>query len=87
VQAGAKVIATKVFLFEIQLRKRMRAVHDRLDASRARHFADGFHRRDLTGDVDLMRYQDQPGAVGDPFFERRGNLFEVLRRNRNLDQL
>ena len=86
-EAGAEVIATEILLLEIELGKGMSAVDDRLDPFRARHFADGFHRRDLAGNVDLMRHQDQPGAIRDSFRERGCDLVEVLRRDGNLDQL
>ena len=49
--------------------------------------ADRFHRRDLAGDVDLVRDQDEAGAIGDSFFKCGGDLVEVLRRNRNLNKL
>ena len=34
-----------------------------------------------------MRHQNQAGAIGDSFFKGGGDLVEVLRRNRNLNQL
>src|SRR5437763_1832550 len=86
-QTGAEVIATKVLLFEIELGERMGAVHDRLDAFGASHLADRLHRSDLTRDVDLMRHQNQTRAVGYSFGKGGGNLIEVLRWNRNLNEL
>ena len=59
VQAGAEVIATQIFLLEIKLGEGVRAVDDRFDPFGARHLADCFHGRDLSGDVDLMRDQNQ----------------------------
>ncbi len=87
VQAGAKVIATEVVLFEIELGEGMGAVDDSLNTAGTRHVANCFHRSDLAGDVDLVGDQDKPSAVGDSFFKCRGDLVEVLRRNRNLDEL
>src|SRR4051812_26947625 len=54
-QTGAEVIAAEVLLFEIKLRERMRSVHDRLDSLGPSHVADRFHRRNLAGNVDLVR--------------------------------
>src|SRR5260370_39778511 len=65
----------------------MRAVDNRLDATRARHLADSFHGRDLAGDVYLMRDLNQTRARRDGVFERGGDLVDVLWRNRNLDQV
>src|SRR5438874_1497852 len=86
-QTGAEVIATKVLLFEIELRERMRAVHDGLNAFGAGQVADSLHRSDLSGDVDLMCHQNQTRAVGYSFGKGGGNLIEVLRWNRNLNEL
>src|SRR5712691_5227285 len=79
VQAGAKVIAVQVFLLEIKLGERMRAVDNGFDAPSARHFTDGFDRRDLAGDIDLMRDLNQTGARGNCPFKSAGNLLNVLR--------
>ena len=87
VQTGAEVIATEVALFEIELGEGMRAVDDGLNAVRARHVADCFHRSDLAGDVDHVRDENESGAVGDSFFKRGGDLAEILWRNRNLNEL
>src|SRR5258708_9608195 len=65
----------------------MRAVDNRLDATRARHLADSFHGRDLARDVYLMRDLNQTRARGDGVFERGGALVDDLWRNRNLDQV
>ena len=86
-EARAEIIAPQVLLFEIELREGMGAVHDRLDPFRARHFADRFHGCDLARDVNLVRDQNQPRPVGDSFLKSRRELVEVLRRDRDLDQL
>src|SRR5438477_10973191 len=86
-QTGAEVIATEVLLFEIELRERMRAVHDGLNAFGAGQVADRLHGSDLPGDVNLMRHQNQTRAVGYSFGKGGGNLIEVLGWNRNLNQL
>ena len=65
----------------------MRAVDDGFDAPCPGHFADGFDRRDLPGDVDLMRYLDQLCSRGNSSFKSPGNLLDVFGRNRNLDQV
>ena len=65
----------------------MGAVDDGLDAAGASEVADRFHRRDLAGDVDHVRDEDQFRAVGDSFFKRGGDLVEVLGRDRDLNQL
>jgi hypothetical protein len=65
----------------------MGAVDDGLDAAGAREVADCLHRRDLASDVDLVRDEDQAGAIGDAFFKRGSDLVEVLRWNRDLNQL
>src|ERR1043166_3276422 len=87
VQAGAEIIATEIAPFEIELGKGMRAINDGLNAAGARQITDRFHRSDLAGDIDHVRDEDEAGAVGDSFFKRGGNLVEVLRRNRNLNEL
>src|SRR5207247_7725478 len=87
VQTGAEVIATEVALFEIELGEGMRAVDDRLNAAGPRQIADCLNGSDLAGDVDHVRDQDEPGAIGDSFFKRGGDLAEILWRNRNLNQL
>src|SRR5713226_8264612 len=87
VQAGAKIIAVQVRLLEIELSKGMRAVNNRLDAPGARHFADGLDRSDLSGDVYLMGDLNQPRARRNGAFEGAGDLVDVLRWNRNLDQV
>ena len=83
----AEVIAIQIRLLEIELRERMRAVDDRFHAVPPGHLTDGFHRRDLPGDVDLMRDLNQTRARRDGAFEGRGDLLDVLWRNRNLDQV
>ena len=55
--------------------------------SGARQVADCFNWSDLAGDVDHVRDQDEASTVGDSFFKRRGDFIEVLRRNRNLNEL
>ena len=65
----------------------MRAIDDGLNTACPRHVAHCFHRGDLAGDVDHVGDEDEPGAVGDSFFKRGGDLVEVLRRNRNLNEL
>src|SRR5438128_4300619 len=87
VQAGSEVVAVQIRLLEIKLRKRMRAVDDGLNAARPRHFTDGLHGRDLAGDVHLVRDLNQPRARGDGSLERRGNLVDVLGRNRDFDRV
>ncbi len=86
-EAGAEVIATEIALFEVELGEGMGAVDDGPDAADARDVADSFHRRDLAGDVDLVRDEDEASAIGDSFFKRGGDLVEVFRRNRNLNEL
>src|SRR5919197_2341928 len=65
----------------------MRAVDDGLNAAGTRKIADCFHRSDLAGDIDYVRDEDEASAAGDSFFERSDDLVEVLRRNRNLNEL
>src|SRR5437762_6874012 len=86
-ETGAEVIATEVLLFEIELGEGMGPVHDRLDAFGASHLADRLHRSDLPGDVDLMRHEDEPGAIGNSFLKGSRDLIEVLARYRNLNEL
>src|SRR5436309_15639398 len=86
-QAGAEVIATQVLLCEIKLREGMRAVHNRLDSFGSSHLADSLHGSDLSGDVDLVRNQNQAGSIGNSLFKRCGDLIEVLWRNGNLNEL
>ena len=52
----------------------------------AGHLADRFHRRNLAGDVDLMRHLNQPRARRYRAFEGCGDLVDVVRRNGNPDQ-
>ena len=87
VQTGAEVIAPQIALFERELGKRMSAVDDGLNAAGARHVADCFHRRDLAGDIDLMGNKDEPGAVSDSFFKRSADFVEILRRDRNFNEI
>src|SRR5439155_17917340 len=54
-----EVIATEIALFEVELGEGMGAVDDGPDAADARDVADSFHRRDLAGDVDLVRDEDE----------------------------
>ena len=87
-QARAEVVTTKIFLFEIKLAKRMRAIDDRFDPFCAGHIAHCFHRSYLASDVHLMRHQDEARAIGYSFFEGGGDLIEVLRREWGIwDQL
>src|SRR5216684_3189140 len=65
----------------------MRAVDDGFDASGPGHFADGFDRRDLTSDVDLMRDLNQTRAWGNCSFKGAGDLLNVFWWNRDLDQV
>src|SRR5689334_5049227 len=87
VQARPEVIATEILLLKIKLRVRMRSVDDRLDALRAGQVADLFHGCNLAGDVHLVRNEDQFRSTRDSFLERRGDLAEVLGRNRDLHHL
>src|SRR5438045_6927899 len=86
-QAGAEVIATEILLSKIKLREGMRAVHNSLDSFGTSHLAHRFHGSDLTGDVDLVRDQDQARFIGNSFFKCRSDLIEILWRNRNLNTL
>src|SRR5262249_42086832 len=43
-------------------------------------------RSDLAGNVDHMRDEDEASAVSDSFFKRGGDLVEVLRWDRNLNE-
>ena len=61
----------------------MGAVDHRLNAAGARDVADCFNG----SDVDLVGDEDDASTVGDSFFKRGGDLVEVLRRNRNLNEL
>src|SRR2546426_11447368 len=65
----------------------MRAVDNGLDAASARHLADGFHRRDLASDIDLMRDLNQSSARSNRFFEGAGYLVDVFWRDWNFDQV
>src|SRR5438874_1488533 len=65
----------------------MGAVDDRFHSMPPGHLADGFHRRDLSGDIYLMSDLEETSARGDRPLERRGDLFDVLWRNGNLDQI
>src|SRR5687767_10867106 len=62
-QARTKVVAAKVFVLEVKLRKRMSTVNDSLDSLCARHIANRFHWRDLAGDVHLMRNEDELRSI------------------------
>src|ERR1044072_998441 len=53
-QTRAEVIAAEIFLFEVKLRIRVRAVNASLDSFRARHFTNRFHWSDLARDIHLM---------------------------------
>ncbi len=86
-QARAEVVAAEIFLFEIKLRERVRAVDDRFDSHCARHFANGFHGRDLARDVYLVRHENQLGSARDAFLERRRDLVEIFRWDRDLHHL
>src|SRR5262249_31854963 len=79
--------APEIALFERELGKGMSAVDDGLDTAGARHFADRFHRRDLAGDIDHVRDEDESGAVSDSFFKRSADFVEVLWRDRNLNEI
>src|ERR1044072_724197 len=85
VQRRAEVVAVEIFLLEIKLRERMRAIDDGLDAMTPGHLADSFNRRDLAGDVDLMSDLNQLRAWRDRSFKGRSDLFDVLWGNRNPD--
>src|SRR6185369_17702548 len=87
VKTRTKIVAAEIFLFEVKLRIRMCAVNNRLDSLCARHFADRFHRRDLTRDVYLMRNENKFRSTRDSFFESRRDLVQVLWWNWNLHQL
>jgi len=65
----------------------MCAIDDGFNAAGARYVADCFNWSDLAGDVDHVGDQDETSTVGDAFFKRGGDLVEVLRRNRNLNEL
>src|SRR5438270_12857903 len=65
----------------------MCAVHNRLDSFGASHVADSLHWSDLSGDVDLVRDQNQARSTGNSFFKCGGDLIEVLWRIGNLNQL
>ena len=65
----------------------MSAVDDCLYSVPPGHLTDGFHRRDLSGDVDLMSYLNQSSARCDCAFEGRGDFLNVFWRNRNLDEV
>src|SRR5260370_13027159 len=54
VKRRSEVVTIQIPLLEIELGERVRAVDDRFNATRSRHFADGFDRSDLTGDVHLV---------------------------------
>ena len=84
---GAEIIATQVRLFEIELGEGMRAIDNRFDATRPRHLADSFDRRDLAGDINLVRNLNQTRARRDGAFERRRDFVDVLWRDRDLDQV
>src|SRR5215831_19614082 len=64
----------------------MGAVDNGLNTAGARHVADCFHRSDLAGNVDHMRDEDEASTVSDSFFKRGGDLVEVLRWDRNLNE-
>src|SRR5688572_23648697 len=49
VQRSAKVVTLQIVAFEIELRERMGPIDDRLDPTRAGHFADLAHGVDLAG--------------------------------------
>src|ERR1051326_1371389 len=83
VQRRAEVVAVQVFLFEIKLRERVRAVDDRFDAVTAGHLTYGFHRRDLAGDIYLMSNLNQARARRNGPFKRGGDLLDVLGGNWN----
>src|SRR5229473_1989234 len=65
----------------------MRAVDDGFDAAGPGHFADGFDRCDLSGDVDLMSDLKQTRAGSNGSFKRSRDLLNVFGWNRNLDQV
>ena len=85
VQAGPEVIAAKVFLLEVKLRKRVRAVDDRFDSLRARHLAHCFHRCYLARDVHLVGHQYQPRATGNSLFKSSHDFIQVFGRDGYLD--
>src|SRR6202008_1542204 len=62
VQTGPEIIATEIALFEIELSEGMCAVDNGFNAAFAGEVADRFHRRDLAGDVDHVRDENQPSA-------------------------
>src|SRR5437868_15164438 len=86
-QARAVVIATEIVLLVRDLGEGMSAVDDGFNAMLARQVADCFHRSDLAGDVDHVRDENEPSSVSHSFFKGGGDLIEVLRRNRNLNEL
>src|SRR5207237_2026138 len=65
----------------------MSAVDDRFYSVPPCHLTDGFHRRDLSRDVDLVGDLNQTSARRDRVFERRGDFLNVFWRNRNLYQV
>src|SRR4029077_2745245 len=71
----------------IELGERMCAIDNGSNAAGAGQAADGFNWSDLAGNGDHVRHQDEASTVGDSFFKRGGDLVEVLRWNRNLNEL
>src|SRR5215207_703085 len=65
----------------------MSAINDRLDPFCTRHLANLFDGRDLTGDVYLMRNEDELRSIRDSSFECCCDLVQVLGWNRDLHQL
>src|SRR3989440_11421791 len=65
----------------------MSAVDDRFHSVPPGHLADGFHRRDLSGDINLMSDLDQTSAWRNRVFERGSDFFNVLWWNRDSYQV
>ena len=59
------VVAAEVGNPEVEVRERVRAVHEHVHAARVRHVGDLPHRQDVSGDVDHVRHHQQPRARRD----------------------
>src|SRR5215510_12459589 len=86
-KAGAEVVAAQVFLFEVKLRIRMRAVNNGFNSLCSRHLANSLNRSDLASDVYLVGDQNQFSTWSDSFLKSGSDLIQVLRWNGNLHQL
>src|SRR5262245_38448534 len=71
VQARAVVIAIQILMAVWKMSERMRAVDDRLDATCARHPANLFDRKNLSGEIRDMAEMNDPGP-------RRNIILEEL---------